>query len=130
MQKESIVICGGGLRYLPSTCITLSMLRTLGWSGETQVVGLQSEEDSRIRRILRQAGAHFVVIDAAQLALLKRPWEFANMRCEWLVKPIAVLNAPTSNVLFMDADNLPIRNPKGLFENEQFRALVPFFGPI
>lgn len=47
----------------------------------------------------------------------------------WELKPYAILHSAFREVLFLDADNVPVVNPEFLFESPQFRRFGAIFWP-
>ena len=47
----------------------------------------------------------------------------------WELKPYAILHSPFSEVLFLDADNVPVVNPEFLFDTPQFQTSGAIFWP-
>jgi len=47
----------------------------------------------------------------------------------WANKPFSVLHSPFKEVLFLDADNLALRDPSFLFDDADYRSLGAMFWP-
>ena len=62
-------------------------------------------------------------------ALLMRKIFPARILNGWELKPYAILHSPFSEVLFLDADNVPVADPAFLFETSQYRATGAIFWP-
>ncbi len=73
---------------------------------------------------------------------LVRPWQVDCVDAEavarrhprrsrgaWELKPYAMLHSPFREVLFLDADNVPVRDPAYLFEAPEFRRTGAVFWP-
>ena len=123
-EGRGVVICGGGTRYFPCAWVGINMLRKLGCSLPIQLWHRGPEEiDPTMRGIVAPLGVECV--DALEVA--KR---FPMRRLGgWELKPYAILHAPFREVLLLDADNLPVRNPEYLFTTPQFRRTGAIFWP-
>jgi hypothetical protein len=47
----------------------------------------------------------------------------------WALKPLAILHSAFREVIFLDADNVPVRDPEYLFETPEFRERGAIFWP-
>ena len=47
----------------------------------------------------------------------------------WELKPFSILNCPFEEVIFLDADNVPLRDPAFLFESSEFLRTGAVFWP-
>lgn len=47
----------------------------------------------------------------------------------WELKPYSILNSRFREVLFLDADNVPVRNPEFLFETQEYARTGAIFWP-
>jgi hypothetical protein len=77
---------------------------------------------AQMKRIIRELGAECVD------GLKMREKHSARILKGWEMKPYAILHSPFREVLFLDADNVPVENPEFLFETAQFKEFGPFFG--
>ena len=64
-------------------------------------------------------------VDAAEVRH-KHP---ARLLSGWPLKPYAMLHSRFREVLFLDADNMPVVNPERLFDTAQFQATGAIFWP-
>jgi hypothetical protein len=121
---RGIVICGGGVRYFTNAWVCVNVLRQLGCKLPIQLWHLGANEmDARMRELIGPLGVECV--DAREVA--KR---FPVRRLGgWQSKPYAILHSPFREVLFLDADNVPVANPEFLFETEQYRETGAIFWP-
>jgi ADP-heptose:LPS heptosyltransferase len=123
-QGRGIVICGGGMRYLPSAWVCINMLRRLGCRLPIQLWYLGKREmDDRMRAMLAPLGVESV--DAVKMRR-KVPARILN---GWELKAYALLHSSFEDVLLLDADNVPVVNPEFLFETRQFRSRGAIFWP-
>lgn len=121
-EGRGIVICGGGAKYLPSVWVTARMLRHLGCRLPIQLWHLGPDEiDDRMATLLQNLGV--AVVDGLQVQ--------RNYPCRhlwgWVLKCYAILHSPFREVLLLDADNLPLRDPTPIFDWPEFRAAGAVF---
>lgn len=120
---RGIVICGGG-RYLPCAWVCIRMLRKLGCELPIELWQLrQSEISESLRSDLNDLGVRCV--NAAEV----RRQHPASHLSGWELKPYAILHSSFEQVLFLDADNVPLVNPEFLFEIPQFKDIGAVFWP-
>lgn len=121
---RGIVICGGGVRYFTSAWVCINMLRRLGCGLPIQLWHLgPGEVDGMMADLVRGFGVECV--DAREVEK-KHP---ARRLAGWELKAYALLHSPFQEVMLLDADNLPIRNPEYLFDAEQYRETGAIFWP-
>lgn len=128
---RGIVIAGGyGMKpvaphgYFPSAYVLVRKLRHLGCQLPIQLWHLGPYEmDAVGARIMADLGV--MTVDA-NLVARTHP---ARILCGWELKPYSVLHSPFQEVLFLDADNLPLRNPEECFDWKRFRETGAVFWP-
>jgi glycosyltransferase involved in cell wall biosynthesis len=121
---RGIVICAGGARYFTCAWVCIRMLRRFGCSLPIQIWYLDSKEmDDRMKAIV--APYDVQCVNAAEV----RETIPVRRLCGWELKPYAILNCKFKEVLFLDADNVPIVNPEFLFETAQFKKTGAIFWP-
>jgi hypothetical protein len=124
LRGRGIVICGGGKKYFPGAWVGIKMLRHLGCTLPIQVWHLGEAEMSRkMKKLLTPLEVR--TVDALKLRV-KYPARILN---GWELKPYAIIHSPYREVLLIDADNVPVRNPEYLFEASQFRQTGAVFWP-
>lgn len=113
---RGIVICGGG-RYLPSVYVTISALRHVGCQLPIELwyFGRREEFPARAAAIFKPFGV--TAIDADEVRL-RHPFRTLN---SYEIKPFATFHSRFEEVLFLDADCYPCRNPEPLFECRQYK---------
>ena len=121
---RGIVICGGGERYLPCAWVCIRMLRHLGCALPIELWHLRrSEGDARVSTQL--AALNVRCVDAAEV----------RRRCParylggWELKPYAILHSSFEQVLYLDADNVPVRDPGYLFDARPFDETGAVYWP-
>ncbi len=124
-QGRGIVIAGGGERYFPSLYVTIRAVRHVGCTLPIQVwyLGRDDEMPADRRAILAPYGVE--CIDADEV----RKRHPARRLHGWELKVFATLHSLFEEVLFLDADCYPCRNPEFLFELEDYRERGAIFWP-
>jgi hypothetical protein len=119
------VIVGGGRRFFPSVYVTVNALRYVGWTDPIQVwyLGRDNEMPDPMRRILSCYGVECVDADGHRRDYPCRILE------GWELKAFAVLHSPFAEVLSLDADCYPVRNPTVVFHDPSYRATGAIFWP-
>jgi len=121
---RGIVICAGGVKYFTCAWVCLNMLRRLGCTLPVQLWYLGKEElDDDMRALVAPLGAECV--DAHRL---RKRWPMRRLG-GWELKPYAMVHSPFQEVLFLDADNVPVVNPEYLFETPEYREHGAIFWP-
>ena len=121
---RGIVICGGGLRYFPGAWVCIRILRRLGCHLPIQLWHLgPTEVDAQMRGLLAPFGVECVDALAVQKVFPARRLH------GWAIKPFALLHSRFRQVLFLDADNLPVTNPEFLLDDERFLTRGAIFWP-
>lgn len=123
-RGRGIVICGGGVRYFTNAWVCINMLRRLGCRLPVQVWFLGKKEMDRDMEALL-ASLDVTCVDACSL---RKKFPVRTLR-GWELKPYAILHSPFREVLFLDADNVPVVNPEFLFDTEQYRNAGGIFWP-
>ena len=124
---KGIVIVGGG-RYLPCTYVTVRLLRHVGCALPVEVWHLDGEMDEDARSLLAGLGATCVNADAL---VRDRPFRFVEGHWwkGWQLKPYAIVHSRFEEVLYLDADCYPVRDPAFLFRVREYRNKGAVFWP-
>ena len=121
---RGIVICAGGVKYFTCAWVCINMLRRLGCRLPIQVWYQGKREMSpEMVEILGSLGARCV--DA--LALRRR--HPVRLLGGWPLKAYAMVHTSFREILFLDADNVPVRNPEYLFESPAYQSHGAVFWP-
>lgn len=121
---RGIVICAGGARMFTCAWICIGMLRHLGCTLPVEVWHLGPKElGAPMRGLLNEVGAE--AIDAHEVAKRHAVRRLGG----WELKSYALLNSRFSEVLLLDADNVPVGDPTGLFDSAEFRTTGAVFWP-
>jgi hypothetical protein len=138
---RGIVIVGGGKKYLPGTYVLLRMLRHRGCTLPVEVWHLGPREmpiewGERLARYLGHGGAirdAYQVADQVErdgLALRASPGlPIAATLHGYEAKLFALQWSRFAEVLLLDADNMPVRDPTFLFDEPAYRKTGAVFWP-
>jgi hypothetical protein len=121
---RGIVICAGGAKYFPNAWVCINMLRHQGCTLPIQLWHLGPREMTPEMQAL-VAPLKVECVDALKVRK-KYP---ARRLGGWEVKPYAIIHSPFREVMLLDADNVPVVNPEGLFESPQFTETGAIFWP-
>jgi hypothetical protein len=114
-DDRGIVICAGGVRYFTCAFVLIRVLRHLGVTLPIQVWHLgQREMSAEMRRLLVAEGVE--VVDA-ETVLARHP---ARLAGGWPLKPYAILHSRFREVLYLDADTVPLTDPQRAFAWDAF----------
>jgi Mannosyltransferase putative len=124
-DQRGIVVCAGGARMFTCAWVALSVLRrTLGCRLPIEVWHLGRQELGAYEASLL-AELEVDTVDA--LALRSR--HPARVLGGWELKSYALANCRFREVLLLDADNVPVRDPSLLFEEQAYRETGALFWP-
>lgn len=131
MKGRGIVIAGGyGVKpqsphgYFPSAYVLVRKLRHLGCKLPVELWHLGPYEmDRGGKRVMEEMGVG--VVDALEVARVSP----SRILAGWELKPFATLHSSFREVLFLDADNCPLRDPGELFDWKPFRESGAVFWP-
>lgn len=126
-RGRGIVLVGGGL-YLAAVFVTVRVLRHIGCTLPIELWHLADEIDPAARRLLRPLGIRCVNADR-----VARRWPFRFLEGHWWkgwqLKPYAIAHSTFREVLLLDADCYPVRDPSFLFEWPGYRDHGAVFWP-
>lgn len=122
---RGIVIAGGGERFFASLYVTIRAVRHVGCKLPIQVwyLGRNNEMPPDKQALLKSFGA--TCIDADQVRLTHP----ARQLDGWELKVFAALHSSFEELLFLDADCYPVRNPEFLFRLPGYRQRGAIFWP-
>jgi len=117
-----IVICAGGRKYFTCAWVLVNLLRRLGCRLPIEVWYRNPREmNDGMRQTLESVTDVYCVNAAAQ---------GDRRRLDgWEVKPYAIAHSRFEEVLFLDCDNVPTRDPSSLFEEDEYRRFGAVFWP-
>jgi ADP-heptose:LPS heptosyltransferase len=124
LRGRGIVTCGGGLRYFPSVWVLVRTLRAVGCTLPIELWHIGTEEITPdMQRLLESYGVS--CRDASVCYSFPRGRRLGG----WELKACALLHSSFREVLFLDADNLPVRNPAYLFDTPEYNEHGAMFWP-
>ena len=119
-----MVICAGGPVYIPCAWVCINMLRRVGCTLPIEVWALNGHElDPTIRRLLKPLNVRCV-----NAAVVQRKYP-ARISGGFALKPYSVLYSSFKEVLFLDADNVPVADPTPLFAAAEYKGAGAVFWP-
>jgi hypothetical protein len=123
-EGRGIVICGGGARYFPCAWVCIRRLRALGCTLPIEFWHLgRREMDDRMGVLLEKLGVRCV--DALRLRRIHPMRRLGG----WELKSYAIYHSAFAEVLLLDADNVPVRDPTFLFGSEGYVRTGALFWP-
>lgn len=124
-RGRGIVVCAGGPRMFLNAYVLLKILReTLRSALPIQLWHLGPQELSAVMRALID-DLDVEPVDAFAVRA-KHPSVVAD---GWQLKPYAVLHSRFEEILLLDADQVPVRDPAELFDWPQYKEAGALFWP-
>jgi len=120
---RGVVICGGGEKYYPCVWVCINMLRKVGCRLPIELWHFTGELSEIQMALIQQLKVHCV--DATEI----RKSNPVRTLGGWQLKPYSIIHSSFQEVLFLDADNVPIVDPTFLFETAQYAATGAIFWP-
>lgn len=126
--KGIIVVAGG--RYLEPAVVMINMIRKLGSTLRIQVWHLGDEEMTAAhRKILEPYNVETRDFkDFVGPEMLKPIQANVGMRL-FQLKPLALLHSDLEDILLLDSDNCPVKDPSFLFDTSEFKETGSLFWP-
>ncbi|MEM1226617.1 MAG: hypothetical protein AAGJ40_13030 [Planctomycetota bacterium] len=114
--SRGIVTSGGGPVYFVQAFVMATLLRRLGCTLPIECWHWgEAEMTPRMRALLKDLD----VVPCDAMTIAKR--EHISHVVPWVIKPMAVLHSAFDQVLFLDSDCVPIRDPTYLYDDESFK---------
>ncbi|MEM7394781.1 MAG: hypothetical protein AAF492_20810, partial [Verrucomicrobiota bacterium] len=123
-EGRGIVLCGGGEAYFPSIWVCVNMLRSLGCRLPIELWYLGRAEMNRAMIELLEP----LDVVARDAFAVEKTYPMERLG-GWELKPYALVHSRFEDVLYIDADNVPLRNPEFLFESAAFKKTGALFWP-
>lgn len=123
-KGRGIVLAGGG-KYFASAYVTLRMIRHLGCKLPVEVWFLGRKNEMQDWQAKLLSDLYAVCVDADEVAST-RPVRILN---GWELKTFAVVHSRFEEILYLDADSYPCRNPEFLFDDVYFQKHGAMFFP-
>ena len=116
---RGIVICAGGQRYFTCAWVLIWLLRHVHQTKlPIQVWHLGRQELSEAMQLLLEEQGVEVV--NAETVLQRHP---ATIAGAWPLKPYAIANSRFREVIFLDADTVPLADPAVIFDLDLYRRV-------
>ncbi|HYF35004.1 MAG TPA: glycosyltransferase family 9 protein [Prosthecobacter sp.] len=126
-EGRGIVICAGGTSYFANAWILVQLLRHHGCELPIELWAFDEQEfDGAMQMLAKKIGAS--VRFAGPNLRLQCAKEVPG-RWQWVLKPYSILHSSFEEVLYLDADSFPVRDPSSLFESHTYRAEGCVFWP-
>lgn len=126
---RGIIIVAGG-HYLEPAVVTINMIRKMTSSLRIQVWHLGDEEmTSAHRKVLEPYNVETRDFkDYVGEEMLQPIQANVGMRL-FQLKPLAMLHSDLEDILLLDSDNCPVRDPTFLFDSAEFKETGSLFWP-
>lgn len=123
---RGIVVCAGGPRLFTCAWVLMQMLRNVLGSHLPVEIWHRgpAEMDEQMLALLTSFDS-VTAVDATHVDGYHR---IANQH-GWTLKPFAILNSRFREVLFIDADNVPVADPARLFDTPEYLETGAIFWP-
>ena len=118
-EGKGIVICAGGLRYFTCSWVALTMLRKLGCRLPVEIWYYGNELSAEIIRAFKELDVE------CRNFLEDGPVHLSG----FMLKPLAILKSRFKEILFLDADNICIKDPAYLFSSPHYLEHGALFWP-
>jgi len=123
-QGRGIVICAGGPTYFTNAYVCVRMLRHWGCNLPIEFWHLGViEMDDDMRKIVEPLGVECV--DSYEVRK-KFP---ARRLFGWELNPYSIIHSKFREVIFLDADNVPLIDPEILFDTPEYKQTGAIFWP-
>jgi Mannosyltransferase putative len=125
-RDRGIVIAGGGA-YLASAYVTIRLIRHLGCKLPIQLWHFRGEV---LEPIPAELARYDVTPVDADAHAREHSFPFLeDWRKGWQLKPYAIAHCPFREVLFLDADCYPVRDPEEIFDSPAYTETGALFWP-
>jgi len=119
-----IVTCAGGRSYFPCAWVLVNVLRDLGCQLPIEVWHRGAKEMNPRMQSLLESVDGVRCMDASQ----GHP-PLASALDGWEIKPYAIIHSSFEHVLFLDCDNVPVRDPSFVLDSRPYRRRGAAFWP-
>ncbi len=121
---RGVVICAGGPKFFVYAWVCINMLRQTGCKLPIELWHLgPAELTSTMRRLLSPFNVRFT--DAYKV----RESHPVRMLYGWELKPYAIIHSHFSELILLDADNMPLVDPIFLFDTRPYKQTGAIFWP-
>jgi hypothetical protein len=123
-EGRGIVICAGGATYFANAWVCINMLRMHRCHLPIELWHLgRGEFDTRMEALVAPLGVRCV---NARETMDRHPM---RNPLGWELKSYAIVHSRFEEVLFLDADNVPVSNPEFLFDSPEYHSSGAIFWP-
>ncbi len=127
---RGVVMCAGGVTHVANAFVALRFLRKVSDLPVELFHAGPGEMPAATRARLE---ADFAPLSVRDIAEAERPEEWPELPVAsyggFQIKPFALLHTRFDEVLLLDADNLPLRDPEPLFDSAPYREAGALFWP-
>jgi hypothetical protein len=126
-KGRGIVTCAGGAEYFVCVWVLIRSLRARGCNLPIECWYLGPNElDEEMVQLLGSYGVRCV---DGTLVMHEHPFQINPGWKGWQLKPYAIVYSSFEELLFLDADNVPTRDPAFLFESPDYLDTGAIFWP-
>jgi hypothetical protein len=122
-KDRGIVICAGGSRLFTCGYVCANMLRHHGCSLPIEFWHFDHEIDHHMKELVKPLDVECVNVRPFQDEYKPRVLH------GWELKPFAIIHSKFKEVMLLDADNVPVKDPSFLFDCEAYRETGAIFWP-
>jgi hypothetical protein len=122
-EGRGILICAGGKRLYTNAWVCINMLRHVGCDLPIQVWCREGEISGYMAKLLKPLDVEIVEGEEVRKEYPVR------ILHGWELKAFAILRSKFKEVLLLDADNVPVKNPLYLFETPEYFKTGTTFWP-
>lgn len=120
---RGVIIPAGGERLFLNAWVCIHMLRETGCDLPVHIWHLPGEIEPWMRRACDKMEVK--LIDAGEVREANPVRKLGG----WELKPYAVMCSEFEEVILLDADNVPVRDPEQLFESDEYAETGAIFWP-
>lgn len=124
LSGRGIITCAGG-RYFPPAWVLIRQLRALGCELPIQIWHLGPEE---ISDSIREYVSNVDNVELVDTRAIAHKYNIKRVG-GWESKIYAIMYSPFKEVLFLDSDNVPVKNPEYLFDSPEYLNTGSVFWP-
>lgn len=118
---RGIVICAGGINYFTCVWITIKVIRNINQDIPIQIWYKENElSDLVIKKLENLSNLKCIKFEATDIAERKIGYQ---------LKSLAILKSSFEEVIYLDADNIPLIDPEVLFNSKWYQDLGAIFWP-
>jgi hypothetical protein len=123
-EGRGIVICAGRPKYFIPAWACIHMLRKLGCNLPIEIWYMGPQEmDQTMMDLVAPLGV--TCVDALEVRKTNPVRHLGG----WELNPYSIIHSKFKEIIFLDADNVPIVNPEFFFDTPQFKLTKSIFWP-